>query len=117
VRFKLDENLPRKAVELLVTAGHDAVSVLDQGLGGANDRRLMAVCRDEGRALVSLDLDFSNIEAYPPEDYFGIVVLRPSKQDAGEILRTLGRTLPLLGEEQLRGRLWIVRQDSVRIRD
>ena len=37
MRFKLDENLPAELTELFRQAGHEAVSVLDQGLGGAAD--------------------------------------------------------------------------------
>lgn len=35
MRFKLDENLPIELVEAFREAGHDAVTVLDQDLGGA----------------------------------------------------------------------------------
>ena len=37
MRFKLDENLPVEFASLLRRSGHDAVTVLDQGLGGARD--------------------------------------------------------------------------------
>jgi hypothetical protein len=37
VRFKVDENLPRESTRLLLNAGHDAMSVLDQSLGGTPD--------------------------------------------------------------------------------
>lgn len=33
MKFKLDENLPGEGVHILRAAGHDAVTVLDQGLG------------------------------------------------------------------------------------
>jgi len=38
--------------------------------------RVIDVCRREGRVLITLDLDFSNILSYPPSDFAGIVVLR-----------------------------------------
>lgn len=34
MRFKLDENLGRRAAEFLRSAGHDAVTVRDEKLGG-----------------------------------------------------------------------------------
>ena len=40
----------------------------------------MQACRTEGRILITLDLDFSDIRAYPPGTYPGIWVLRPPKQ-------------------------------------
>jgi predicted nuclease of predicted toxin-antitoxin system len=68
-KFKVDENLPVDVVELLSLAGHDAVSVLDQQLGGRPDPLLASVCQHEGRALVTLDLDFADIRTYPPSSY------------------------------------------------
>jgi predicted nuclease of predicted toxin-antitoxin system len=55
VRFKLDENLSRRAADLICAAGHDAVTVANQGLRGAADETLFEVCRRESRALVTLD--------------------------------------------------------------
>lgn len=52
MRFKLDENLPVELATLFSEAGHDAMTVGDQNLGGASDSELTAVCMAEGRALV-----------------------------------------------------------------
>ena len=42
MKFKIDENLPREAVDVLTAAGHDAVSVFDQGLNGKPDPEVFA---------------------------------------------------------------------------
>jgi predicted nuclease of predicted toxin-antitoxin system len=55
VKFKLDENLSRRATDLIRGAGHDVVTVASQGLRGAADERLFEVCMGENRALVTLD--------------------------------------------------------------
>jgi hypothetical protein len=36
-------------------------------------------CKREGRILLTLDLDLSDIRAYLPEEFPGILVLRPDK--------------------------------------
>jgi hypothetical protein len=36
-------------------------------------------CEREDWILLTLDLDFSDIHAYPPEEFPGILVLRPDK--------------------------------------
>jgi hypothetical protein len=46
-KLKVDENLPTDVVELLLLAGYDAVSVLDQQLGGSADPLLADVCQRE----------------------------------------------------------------------
>lgn len=76
MQFKIDENLPVEIAELLVIAGHDAKTVNDQRLEGALDSELANVCCVENRTLITLDTDFSDITAYPPENFPGIIVLR-----------------------------------------
>lgn len=48
MQFKVDENLPVEATELLRHAGYDAMSVFDQQLVGELDRNIATVCQDEG---------------------------------------------------------------------
>jgi predicted nuclease of predicted toxin-antitoxin system len=60
VKIKLDENLGDRGRAILEAAGHDACTVARQSLNGADDRQLIEACRAEGRALVTLDIDFAN---------------------------------------------------------
>ena len=115
MRFKVDENLPEAAAALLRDAGHDVHSVRDEGLVGAPDSRVADACRNEGRALVTLDTDFANIFAYPPAGLFGVVVLRLTQQDKPHVLGVLRSLLPLLEIEALTGQLWIVDERRVRV--
>src|SRR5437870_4909376 len=77
LKFKLDENLGERCAQLFVHAGHDCSTVLRQGLAGSNDSELIMHCRAEGRALVTLDLDFANPLLFKPSAHRGIAVLRP----------------------------------------
>ena len=54
--LKIDQNLPAEAADLLQLAGHDATTVLRQGLRGAPDRQVLSICQEESRALVTLDI-------------------------------------------------------------
>jgi predicted nuclease of predicted toxin-antitoxin system len=116
MKFKTDENMPGEAAEDLRQAGHDAMTVADQQLAGQPDVRVAEVCRTEGRALLTLDLDFSDIRVFPPSDYVGIIVLRPSVQTVKNIQRLVGQVVALLPTEPLTGHLWIVDEGQIRIR-
>jgi predicted nuclease of predicted toxin-antitoxin system len=117
VKFKLDENLSAALADQFVAAGHDAHSVVEQALGGQPDDRVIDVCARERRALVTLDLDFANIHAYPPAKFPGIVVLRLQSQAHGAIEAAIGRMLSVLSQEALEGLLWIVEEHRIRIHD
>ncbi len=116
MRFKVDENLHPDAADLLRAAGHDAMTVFDQGLRGHPDEDIATVCQREQRAIVTLDLDFSNIRQYPPEDYPGIIVLRLENKGRPSVVIALTQIVPLLATEPLAGHLWIVEEQRVRIR-
>ena len=116
MKFKIDQNLPIKAVDLLAAAGHDAMSIYQQALGGAPDQRIVDVCKEEGRILVTADLDLSDIRLYPPAETPGYLVLRTPRQSKPALLDLLARAIPQLGEHTISGRLWIVEPNRLRIR-
>jgi predicted nuclease of predicted toxin-antitoxin system len=116
MRFKVDENLPLEAADILREAGHDVSTVLGQGMGGCPDNEIASACVVEGRALLTLDLDFADRRTYPSEDFAGLVVLRLNRQDKLHVLEAIGRLLPLFTREPVIGRLWVVEEDRVRIR-
>jgi predicted nuclease of predicted toxin-antitoxin system len=44
MKFKIDQNLPAEFATILQQAGHDALTVFQQQLGGAPDPQIVAVC-------------------------------------------------------------------------
>jgi predicted nuclease of predicted toxin-antitoxin system len=116
MRFKVDENLPVEIADLLRSAGQLVETIEEEGLRGVDGDVLMMQLQREGRALVTLDLDFSDIRAYPPQAYHGIIILRTKRQDKATLLTLVQQFIPLLQVGPLAGNLWIVEADRVRIR-
>jgi predicted nuclease of predicted toxin-antitoxin system len=116
VKLKLDENLGTRCVEMFAADGHDVTTVGAQSMTSAADQELIEACRLEDRALVTLDLDFSNPLVFPPQQYAGIAVLRLPSQPSHLILVALIQTLiDALKREELKGRLWSVEPNRIRI--
>lgn len=116
MKLKLDENLGNAARKALESAGHDVSTVPLQNLQGALDDQLIHLCKLEGHALVSLDLDFANPFQYNPADYPGIAVLRMPSEPASGVLGQLIRTLiGGLATESLAGHLWIIEIGRLRV--
>ena len=117
LKFKVDENMPAEVAAILIDAGHDALTVSDQQLSGHPDAEVVGMCRREGRAVMTLDLDFADIRAYRPADYPGIVVLRLSRLDKRRVLLAVQGLMATLQQEPLAGSLWIVDETRVRIHE
>jgi predicted nuclease of predicted toxin-antitoxin system len=117
MRFKIDENMHALAAAVLAEAGHDALTVADQGLAGSPDGRIAEVIRREDRCLVTLDLDFANIIAYPPESYPGLIVMRLPRALLSTQLALARQVALHLSDLPLRGRLWIVEPGRIRIHE
>jgi predicted nuclease of predicted toxin-antitoxin system len=84
LKLKIDENLPSECAAILRDGGFEADTVADERLTGAEDSTRAASSRVEGRVLITLDLDFANIRAYPPPEYAGIIILRPKGTAKGQ---------------------------------
>jgi len=116
MKFKIDENLPAEVADVLRAAEHDATTATQQGLSGASDPQVVQACKAEDRILVTLDLDFCDVRAYPPGRYPGFMVLRLQRLDKILVLRVFERAIRLLKTNRLEHCLWIIEEDRVRIR-
>lgn len=115
MRFKLDENLSSSVAELFRSAGHDTVTVREQGLQSAPDERVFVVAAQEGRTLVTLDRDLGQVLRFPPDASAGIIVIDAGPRASHQGL--LNRTRELLSVIETRspdGSLWIVEPGRVR---
>ena len=117
MRVKLHENLQVQLKDLFTEAGHDATTVVDEGLGGASDTAVVTACLSEERVLLTQDLDFSDIRTYPPGGHFGIVVFRLSTGARGAVLEVASILMERLEEASPRGQLWIVEDTRIRVRE
>lgn len=116
MKLKIDENLPVECAALLRDVGHEADTVADERLLGAEDTLMASGSKAEGRVLVTLDLDFGNVQAYPPSQHAGIIVLRPKIQDKRTVLLLMRRIALELTRRTPAGELWIVEPDRIRFR-
>lgn len=113
---KLDENLSRKHVEFLREHGYEADRIHDQGLSGASDELVWQRVSSEGRYLITLDLDFSDVRRFVPGSHPGILLVRARDNSRGAVLEILVRVLSEQPLEALRGCLAVADANLTRVR-
>jgi predicted nuclease of predicted toxin-antitoxin system len=116
MKLKLDENLDERLADRIAASGHDVSTVRRQELSGATDDVIYRVCKEEGRAIVTLDLDFASVIRFPPDETAGIIVLRPRNPLIHLVQEIVDTLVTLLETRSPAGRLWIVEPNRVRIR-
>ena len=117
MRLKLDENIPNRVEPALRSLGIDVETARSEGLAGTDDPTLLAACVAEGRILVTLDLDFSDIRAYSPEAHRGVWVFRPAQQTFAAVLNLVRHGIRLSSVERTVGQLWVIDEKNIRIRE
>lgn len=70
-----DENIPKSVVSWLRSVGHDVVRTSEVGLKGAPDRNVIRWSDEEGRIILTLDMDFASLY-HQMEGLFGVVIVR-----------------------------------------
>jgi predicted nuclease of predicted toxin-antitoxin system len=116
VRFKLDENMPESAGDLVRAAGHEATTVHQEGLAGAADEVITNICKTEDMILLTLHLAFGSILSYPPSSHPGIVVVRVAQASAPKVKAVVTGLFSSTDIEQLRGAITIAEPGRVRFR-
>jgi predicted nuclease of predicted toxin-antitoxin system len=116
VHVKVDEDLPKAAVEILVRRGYAATSVVEQQLGGSKDPSLWSAVQAEQQFFVTADKGFGDIRAYPPGEHAGILLLRPHEAGIRPVIELLERTLAVHDLEELAGAVAVVTPRGIRVR-
>ena len=116
MKFKLDENLPTELVADLSERGHDADTVMDEGLRGAPDPAVVQAAHRADRVLLTLDKGIANLQRYPIAQQAGVVLFRPDTLGRRAVLAFVRKHLPRVLELDLHGRLTVVGPNRIRFR-
>ena len=76
MKIKLDENLPSLLASRLAAMGHDAQTVVEEGIAGKPDGVIWQAAQSEARFLITQDMDFSNAQRLVLGTHHGILLLR-----------------------------------------
>lgn len=116
MKIKVDEDLPRLALQILQDAGYDALGVIDQEMGGWPDTELWHSIQAEQRLLITADKGFGDIRSYSPGTHGGVLVLRPTQDGIRPLIDLLGRVLENVELASLVGTVTIASPSNIRIR-
>lgn len=75
-KFIADLGVSRRVVEWLRSGGHDALHLAELGLHKLEDARIFQKAANEGRVVLTFDLDFGEIIAFSGGRRVGVILFR-----------------------------------------
>jgi len=116
MKFLADMGISPKSVAFLRQLGHDVVHLHEQGLDQLADSAILAKARDEGRVVLTHDLDFPALIAAAGADLPSVVVFRLRNMDPDNVNRFLADVLARHSMRIDAGAIVSVTEAAVRVR-
>ena len=116
MKIKLDENMPQALAYLLRSAGHNVSTVAEEDLSGEEDPMILERATKECRLLITFDVGFGDVRAYPMGSHAGVVVFRLSDQRWAVLKSPVERLLASGLIDRLHQGLAVVDENRIRTR-
>ncbi len=116
MKAKLDENLPLQIASRLRELGHDVHTTQQENLSGCDDSELWAQAQQEGRTLITQDLDFSDSRRFTPGTHHGVVLIRLHSPSRLRLVERLEEVFLREAVSEWAGCFVVVTDQKIRVR-
>ena len=116
MKFLADMGISPRTIAKLRREGYDAVHLVEEGLERLEDRDILAKARNEGRIVLTVDLDFGYLLAVSGAILPSVVLFRLGNESREVIEEYLDDVLSQFSEELETGAIISVRDDGFRVR-
>lgn len=117
MKFLIDMPLSPSLSTRLRERGHDAIHASDCGLSEAFDTDILLYARQNGRTIVTADLDYPRLFALMEVDAPGLILFRGGNMSEETSRGLLDRLLDRFAEEELQRSLIVVDKKRIRKRE
>lgn len=117
MKFLADMGISPRVISALREQGHDAVHLQEQGLGRMPDGQILAKAPEEGRVLLTHDLDFGELLAASGGKLPSVIIFRLKDMRANNVSFHLFKILEKQAAALEKGVVCAVTERKVRIRE
>lgn len=116
MKFLADVPVPLSVVAWLRANGHEGYHASERHLEAATDLALLERARQEGRLVITMDMDFPRLLALAYARGPSLILFRIPNPHPGVLVKQLGAHLPQFLEALQRGAIVVFEADRVRVR-
>jgi predicted nuclease of predicted toxin-antitoxin system len=115
--FLADVSIPQSMLALARQRGHSAVHVRDYEMARASDGEILQRASEEGRIVLTVDVDFARETAFAPYPVIGVILFRLKNPPAALLTEAFKQVLDTLTEEDLLSHFVTVEPRRIRRRE
>jgi N-acetylmuramic acid 6-phosphate etherase len=108
LRFLIDENIFPPITSYIRKLGHDAKTVQESGLIKAPDDKIVDLAIKEKRTIITFDKHFGDTLRYPPQNLFGIILIRIHPPILDDIFHAISNLFKNYQADSFKGRLGVL---------
>ena len=116
MRFLIDENVFLRITSHIRNLGHDVKTAQESDLIKAPDDKVVDLAIKEERTIITFDKHFGDILRYPPQNLFGIILIRIHPPILDHIFRAIDNLFKEYKADSFKGRLIVLSKTGYRIR-
>lgn len=116
MKFLADMGIAMRIVEWLREKGHDVVHIREEGLHRLPDREIFKKAINEGRIILTFDLDFGEIVAFSMGLAVSVILFLLRNTRTPFVIKRLEDMLEESGELLMKGSIVIVEDTRYRVR-
>ena len=116
MKFLVDMPLSPALAQWLGSKGHDAVHAAAIGLARAPDTDIIARAKQDGRIIVTADLDYPRILALSAADGPAVILFRGGDWKETEAIDRLSAAMAIIPKDQLASSLVVIEKSRIRRR-
>ena len=116
MKFLADMGISPRTVAKLKREGFDAVHLVEERLEKLEDREILIKARDEGRIVLTVDLDFGYLLAVSGAILPSVVIFRLGNESREVVEEYLDEVLSRCHKELKAGAIVSVKDDGFRVR-
>lgn len=116
MKFLVDMPLSPDLAAWLRRRGHDARHATELGLERSADTEILGIARDQGRTIVTADLDYPRLLATAELINPGVILFRDGNWSDREIVGRMAEVLDAQSEADIAQSIIVVNRDRIRRR-
>lgn len=116
MKFLADMGVSMSTVQSLRETGHDAVHLRERGLGRLSDVAILEKARQEGRIVLTFDLEFGDLLATGIHNFPSVIIFRLRNQTPASVTPRLREVLLERDKELAAGAIVVVEDARYRLR-